>query len=103
MGRLTTFVAGMLTGAVLLTVATNYHIVRGKRGVVLVRKLESGLSDVYVDTRDFGPNDWLERKAVAIAIMRSDKSDAFQDTSIDGFRENVGELVDQWLAPTTRR
>lgn len=103
MGRLTTFVAGMVTGAALLSVATHYHIVRGKQGVVLVRKLESNLSDIYVDTRDFSPNDWLEHKAVALAILRSEKGDVFQDAAVDGFRDNVEELVSGWLDKPQRR
>ena len=51
------FLLGMVTGAVLLFVAMHYHVVRGNDGVFLVTKISNNLSDVYVDTREFGLSD----------------------------------------------
>ena len=59
------FLFGMITGAVLLFVAMHYHVVRGSEGVVLVPKISNNLSDVYVDTREFGLDDWQNHKPLA--------------------------------------
>ena len=88
------FFFGMITGAVLLFVAMHYHVVRGKDGVYLVPKISNNLSDIYVDTREFGLDDWKSHKPLAAAIMNSDKSHLLGDSSLHSFRDGVRELVD---------
>ena len=88
------FIFGMITGAMLLFLAMHYHIVRGKEGVCLVPKISNNLSDIYVDTRDFGLSDWKNHKPLAAAIMRSDHSQLLEGASLNSFRDSVEELVD---------
>ncbi len=97
MGRMGSFIAGMVTGAAILAMATHYHIVRGKQGVFVVPKVQNNLSDIYVDTRGFTVSDWAEHRMLAAAIMRSNRGEVFQDSSLDGFRAQVQEFVTGWL------
>lgn len=97
MGRFGSFVTGVIVGASSLAVATHYHVVRGKEGVFVVRKVQNNLADIYVDTRDFTPADWMEHRMLALAIMQADRGDLLQDTSLDGFRSNLRDFVSGWL------
>lgn len=84
----------MITGAALLFVAMHYHIVRGQDGVYVVPKISNNLSDVYVDTRDYGLDEWKSHKPLAAAIMKSDQQHLLEDSTLNSFRERVGGLVD---------
>jgi len=97
MGRLGSFVTGVIVGASSLAVATHYHVVRGKDGVFVVRKVQNNLSDIFVDTREFTPADWMEHRMLALAIMQADRGEMLQDSSLDGFRSNLREFVSGWL------
>lgn len=88
------FLFGMVTGAVLLFVAMHYHVVRGNDGVYLVPKISNNLSDVYVDTREFGLRDWQNHKPLAAAIMNSNQSHLLGDSSLASFRVTMQSLVD---------
>lgn len=97
MKRLNSFLIGVVVGAGLLAVATHYHVVHGKDGIFVVRKVQNNLSDIYVDTRDFTPSDWMEHRMLALAIMQADKGEMFSDSSMDGFRDNLRQFVGSWL------
>ena len=88
------FLFGMITGAVLLYAAMHYHIVRGNDGVFLVPKISNNLSDIYVDTREFGLGDWQSHKPLAAAIMQSNQSHLLGDSSLASFRATMQGLVD---------
>ncbi len=107
MGRISSFCMGMVAGAATLAGATHYHVVRGNEGVFVVRKVQSNLSDIYVDTREFTVNDWKQHKMLAVAIMQAERGEVFQDSSMDNFRSGVEEFVSGWLdepkPPTQRR
>jgi hypothetical protein len=100
MGRFGSFVTGVIVGASSLAVATHYHVVRGKDGVFVVRKVQNNLSDIYVDTREFTPADWMEHRMLALAIMQADRGDMLQDSSLDSFRSNLKDFVSGWLEET---
>lgn len=89
------FIFGMLAGAMLLYTSMHYHLVHGKEGVYLVKKISNNLSDVYVDTRSFGLEDWKSHKPLAAAIMQSDQSHLLEGSPLAGFRESVQGLVDE--------
>ena len=88
------FLFGMIAGALLVYVAMHYHFVRGSQGVYLVPKLSNNLSDVYVDTRQFGLDDWRKHKPLAAAIMQSNQPHLLEDTSLTSFRSTIRGLVD---------
>ena len=87
------FLFGMISGAALLFIAMHYHIVRGQDGVYVVPKISNNLSDVYVDTRDYGLDDWESHKPLAAAIMRSNKQHLLEDSTLGSFRQRVDGLV----------
>jgi len=105
MGRFASFVTGVIVGASSLAVATHYHIVRGKEGVFVVRKVQNNLSDIFVDTREFTPADWMDHRMLALAIMQTDRGEMLQDSTLDGFRSNLREFVSGWLqdGPASRK
>lgn len=88
------FFFGMICGAALLFVAMHYHVVRGKKGVVLVPKISNNLSDLYVDIREFDLEQWKEHKPLAAAIMKSSQSHLLEDSAHQSFGNTVRELVD---------
>lgn len=88
------FLLGMITGAVLLYLAMHYHIVRGDQGVFVVPKVSNNLSDIYVDTREFGLGDWQSHKPLAAAIMKSDQSHLLEGAPLESFRSSIQSLVD---------
>ncbi|MGI9474101.1 MAG: hypothetical protein ACR2NZ_21350 [Rubripirellula sp.] len=88
------FIFGMVAGALLLSVAMHYHFVRGNEGVYLVPKISNNLSDVYVDTRAFGLEQWKDHKPLAAAIMESEQSHLIEGAPLLAFRESVQGLVD---------
>jgi hypothetical protein len=92
------FLFGMIAGAALMFIAMHYHVVRGKDGVYVVPKISNNLSDVYVDTRDYGLDDWESHKPLAAAIMQSNKQHLLEDTTLNSFRQRVGSLVDGLFA-----
>ena len=93
------FLFGMMTGALLLYAAMHYHVVRGNEGVFLVPKISNNLSDVYVDTRDFGLSDWQRHKPLAAAIMQSNQSHLLEDSSLTTFRDTLKGLMDGLFSP----
>ena len=88
------FFFGMVTGAVLLFVAMHYHVVRGNDGVHLVPKISNNLSDVYVDTREFGLSDWKQHKPLAAAVLQSSESHLLEDASLNSFRSSIEGMMD---------
>lgn len=91
MGR---FLAGVVTGALLLFVAMHYHIVRSDEGFHLVPKVSNNLSNVYVDIRDFSLDDWRSRKIVAAALVRHERGDLVGHSAGNRFRGLIDSAVD---------
>lgn len=95
MRRIGSFLFGILVGGVLVFFAQRYHVVRTDKGVEFVPKLQSGLSDTYVDVRKFQATDWAKHKALAAAIMQAQKDHILSDSASDQVRQGVGRLVDE--------
>lgn len=87
------FFAGVILGALLFFMAMQYHLVRGKDGLVLVPKTSNSLTDLYVDTRHFDLSDWRRNKPLAVAIMRSHHSHLLADSSLHTFRESTQRWI----------
>ena len=90
---MTRFIAGMITGAVLLYTSMHYHVVRGDRGYYLVPKMSQNFSDIYVDTRGFELDDWRSHKPLAAAIMQSGEESLIQDSAMGSFGNQINRLV----------
>lgn len=100
MGRVGTFISGMIAGATLFFFANHYHIVRSKDGIFAVPKISQNLQDTYVDIREFQLSDWQEHPMLAASLLRSDKKELLQDSSLTGFRKTVATFMNDFLRDT---
>ncbi|MBL6724718.1 MAG: hypothetical protein ISQ09_06500 [Rubripirellula sp.] len=83
------FAFGVLTGVIMMYVASHYHVVRGDDGFYLVPKLSNNLKEIYVDTREFQPDDWLDHQSVAAAIMQSNQTHLLGESAMNPLQESV--------------
>jgi len=97
MGRLPSFVAGLIVGGALAVGSLKFHVVRAYDGFHLVPKLTAQFSDAYIDIRSFGVSDWDEHPLLAMAIVRADKAYLMNNAAsqslrnaMDGFFETLG-------------
>jgi hypothetical protein len=93
MRSISCFVFGMIVGALLLFVASRYHIVRANDGVHLIPKSSAHLSEPYVDIRNFTPADWNDHKSLAMAIVQADKAYLLQDAAAESVRRTFDDLL----------
>lgn len=89
MGRIGTFIFGLAIGAGLIFGAQRYHLLRTAEGFYLVPKIESTMSDAYVDIRQFRLDDWARRPSLAAAILKAKKEHLLGDAAGSSFRDNV--------------
>lgn len=93
---LTIFLLGFLCAAGLFG-GLNHHFIRTSKGLVIERKSELGFADTYVDTRSWGPIDYLKNPKVTKALMRG----GFKDVSSEGedaageAAKEAGRLLDE--------
>ena len=92
MGRLGSFLVGLLVGGALVYCSLKYHIVRAGDGIHWIPKLSAEFSQTYVDIRAFGREDWAQHQTLAIAITRADKSYLLQDAAVEGLRSAVEDV-----------
>jgi hypothetical protein len=93
MRSISCFVFGMIVGALLLFVASRYHVVRASDGVHLIPKASAHLSEPYVDIRNFTPADWDQHKSLAMAIVHAEKSYLLQDAAAESVRRAFDDLL----------
>lgn len=99
MTRFTSFLLGMVCGAVLLGSAMHYHFVRSSKGLLMVPKITKGLDDTYVDIREFQLSDWQQHRSLAAALMKSDRSELLADNSLSTFRQSIDGVLDGLFGP----
>jgi hypothetical protein len=75
MRKLLLFVMGMFVGAGLMTFAFKYHVMYSKDGLVLIPKSQAGLSDLYVDVRNWKPSDWQGHPDFVRSLVSHGRSD----------------------------
>ena len=93
MKRMTSFLAGIVLGGCLATVALKYHIVRASDGHHWIPKAAAQFSGAYVDIREFGLEDWQQRPELAIAISRAGNQELLNDAA----RQSVKQTLKGWL------
>ena len=89
MKRVTSFLMGVIVGAVGLYGAMTYHVVRAADGVHFVRRVSNSLADTYVDIRQFDAAKWNEHKSVAVALINADKGDLLKDSAMSNLRRDA--------------
>jgi hypothetical protein len=94
MKRFTSFLAGVVVGAVGLYWAMTFHIVRANDGLHVVRKVTCGLSDAYVDIRTFDSADWYRHTGLSVAVVHAGKEHLLSDTSLYGLRQTAHSALE---------
>jgi hypothetical protein len=96
MSRLPLFVFGVITGAAMLYVATNYHVIRSSDGVEIIPKQSARLSEAYVDIRTFSMGDWASHPQLAAALVQANKQHLVGDSAVQALQQSVNQLVPNW-------
>ena len=89
MKRLSSFLAGVVVGAVGLYWVMTFHVVRANDGLHVVRKVTCGLSDAYVDIREFNSADWYRHTGLSLAVVHGGKEHLIGDSSLQGLRQTA--------------
>lgn len=96
MSRVSTFVMGMVAGAVLMYGATLYHVVRAADGIHLVQKQPPRLSETYVDIRAFTMSDWAGHPQLASALVQGNQQQLLGESAAGSLREAVNQNLPAW-------
>jgi hypothetical protein len=93
MGRIGTFILGIIVGAAGVVVSENYYIVRSQESVHLVPKIAARLEFPYRDIRNYTYDDWQNDQALALAIMKSQKQDLMVETGLNQMQHQFDSLL----------
>lgn len=94
MKRFSSFLAGVVVGAVGLYWAMTFHVVRANDGLHVVRKVTCGLSDAYVDIRAFNSADWYQHTGLSVAVVHAGKEHLLSDSSLYGLRQTAHSALE---------
>lgn len=94
MGKIYTFLLGGFTGFGLCYFAMGHHVVHAEDGLHLVPKVETSLSQAYVDIRGFGPGDWQQYPKLGAAIAASDDAELKQMVLGNTVEQGVNRILD---------
>jgi hypothetical protein len=67
----------IVVAAVIAVIAMNFHFMLTKDGPKVIKKARWGAADTFVDTRDWGPVDWMKHADIMDAMF-SDTIDKLQ-------------------------
>lgn len=70
----------MSLGAILMTGAFAFHVVRTPGGHIIVWKVRPSLKDVYADVRDWKPDDWKHHRMLVKALKDSGRGELVPQT-----------------------
>jgi hypothetical protein len=96
MKRISSFLLGMATGAMLLHAATLYHIVRASDGVHFIAKQPARLSETYIDIRSFKITDWAEHPQLASALVQANQQQLIGESAAGAIQESVNQALPAW-------
>lgn len=90
--RLWTFFFGFLLGGIVVYTSLHIHVVRAEDGFHMVPKLQSTLSQTYVDIRGFGIEQWNAHRLLAASITRAGKTQLFRGAVVAPVDQAVREF-----------
>ncbi len=96
MNRLTTFLAGIVVGAIGIYGSMHFYIVQSKDGVQLVRKVTPVAEFPYVDVRSFTMADWQKHGQLTVALTKAGKSKIFSESASSSIGNTVSSTIDNW-------
>jgi len=94
MGRINTFILGLVLGAALVFGAQRYHLVRSNDGLHLIPKTKATMGEVYVDIRNFRLDDWTKHPELAAAVLKARKEHLMGDSARGSFRDAIDQAVE---------
>jgi hypothetical protein len=99
MARFSSFLLGLCTGAMILYVVMNYHVVRAHDGFHVVNKQPPRMSESYVDIRSFSTTDWAGRPQLTSAIVNGNQQRLLGDSASASLEKGINQvegLVPSW-------
>lgn len=93
MGKLYSFLLGVVIGFALYHAAINYHYLYAADGLHMLPKTPPRLEEIYVDVRNFTPQDWLAHPELATAVEKAGK----QEMITHAVGNAVKDTIDQAL------
>jgi hypothetical protein len=97
MSRVWSFLLGVVCGAVLFHLATNYHIVRSSEGFAIIAKSQPRLAESFVDVRAFSSTDWTGHPQLASALVQAGKQHLIVDSTASALHQSVNQLLPEGL------
>jgi hypothetical protein len=99
MRRVSTFLLGVATGAMLLHGATMYHVVRAGDGVHFIPKQPPRLAETYVDIRTFTMEEWAGHVQLASALVQAGQQQLLGEAAGGTIRETLNSALPARLKP----
>ena len=93
MRRISTFLAGALTGGVLVYAVLHQHVIRSAEGFHFVPKVHPQFSSTYADIRQFQVNDWAAHAEIAAALVQANRRDLMDNA----LQNTLQQGLDQFL------
>lgn len=93
MNRLSSFVLGIVVGAVGILVSENYYVVRSNETFHLVPKVAARLEMPYRDIRGFTLQDWQNNQPLALAIIKSQKQDLMAESGLTNMQRQLESVL----------
>lgn len=93
MSRLSTFIFGIVVGAIGIVVSENYYVVRSKESFHLVPKVAARLEIPYRDIRQYTVEDWQNDQSLALAIIKSQKQDLMAETGLSNMQRQFESML----------
>jgi hypothetical protein len=94
MNRLSSFFTGLVVGAAGLYWAMTFHVVRAEDRVHVIPKVTRGLSDIYVDIRNFAAQDWYNHRGLSAAVVNAEKEYLIGDSSLTSLRQTAHSALE---------
>jgi hypothetical protein len=93
MNRVTSFILGVVVGAVGIVVSENYYVVRSNESFHLVPKIAARLEIPYRDIRGYTLQDWENKQPLALAIIKSQKQELMVETGLSNMQRQFESVL----------
>lgn len=105
MGRIGAFLFGFVVGCAALYFSEHFHLIHAHDGWHTIRKTTPRFSEVYVDIRKYGPNEWLEHPGLYTALAKAEKTElipqSMGNTALQPFRDKIDNVMNSIELPTS--
>ncbi len=95
MKRIKYLLLGFVLGVASVAGALQFHVLQTAEGLQVVPKVDSTLTDTYVDIRTFGVSEWNEHRPLVDALIKADRQDILKGAAVDGIKQGVDKLLDR--------